>query len=101
MNYNSLQGFYPTKCPLALIFSEKEWQELTEQEDGFAERISSHRSWIKTSEFALDGIITERMALIHLLWLQKVGRVIIEDIDPLAGALLVRLDFSIFEKKGK
>ena len=20
MNYNSLQGFYPTKCPLALLF---------------------------------------------------------------------------------
>lgn len=31
------------------------------------------------------------MVLHHLLWLLRIGRVVIEDVDPLCGAVRVRI----------
>ena len=54
--------------------------------------------WIKTSDLAIEGITTEKMSLLHLLWFQSIGRVVIEDIDPLSGAVLIHLSFKDIEK---
>ncbi len=48
-------------------------------------------AWIRTADLAVPGVTTEAMALHHLLWLQHIGRVIVEDVDPLCGAVKIRV----------
>ena len=48
-------------------------------------------AWIRTSDLAVPGVTTETMALHHLLWLQHIGRVVVEDVDPLCGAVKIRI----------
>ena len=50
-------------------------------------------SWIKTSDLAVPEVTTEKMVLLHLLWLQHIGRIVVEDIDPQCGAIRVRISF--------
>ena len=48
-------------------------------------------AWIRTADLAVPGVTTETMALHHLLWLQHIGRVVVEDVDPLCGAVKIRI----------
>ena len=48
-------------------------------------------AWIRTADLAVPGVTTEVMALHHLLWLQHIGRVVVEDVDPLCGAVKIRI----------
>ena len=56
-----------------------------------SEALKKRVSWIKTSDLAVPEITTEKMVLHHLLWLQHVGRIVVEDIDPYCGAIRVRV----------
>ena len=56
-----------------------------------SEALKKRVSWIKTSDLAVPEVTKEKMVLHHLLWLQHIGRIIIEDIDPYYGAIRVRI----------
>ena len=48
-------------------------------------------AWIRTADLAVPGVTTEIMAMHHLLWFQHIGRVVVEDVDPLCGAVKIRI----------
>lgn len=80
------------------IFTDEEIRSiLTLKKEGIP-IFSQKSAWIKTSDLVLEGITTEKMALIHLLWFQSIGRIVIEDIDPFSGAVLIHLSFKDVEK---
>lgn len=83
---------------LELLFPNGEIDRILSNPNFSKELLSSRKSWIKTSDLVQEGIITEKMALIHLLWLQHIGRFIIEDADPLSGAILVSFNFKGLEE---
>lgn len=57
---------------------------------GFYAGIPMRRTrWIKTRDLAVEGVNNERMAITHLLWLQQMGRIIVEDMDPYLGIVRV------------
>ncbi|MDD7129777.1 MAG: hypothetical protein PUH91_13385 [Prevotella sp.] len=58
-----------------------------------SEALKKRVSWIKTSDLAVPEVTTEKMVLLHLLWLQHIGRIVVEDIDPQCGAIRVRISF--------
>ena len=58
-----------------------------------SEALKKRVSWIKTSGLAVPEVTTEKMVLLHLLWLQHIGRIVVEDIDPQCGAIRVRISF--------
>ena len=58
-----------------------------------SEALKKRVSWIKTSDLAVPEVTTEKMVLLHLLWLQHIGRILVEDIDPQCGAIRVRISF--------
>ena len=76
---------------LGALFTDYEMDLLSKDREHFAEHISARSKWVKVKELVMPGITTERMALIHLLWFQSIGRVVIEDVDPLSGALRLHL----------
>lgn len=69
--------------------------------DHYAELISSRRRWVKISDLIVPGATTVEMALCHLLWLQGIGRVVVEDADPYCGALLLGLRLPAAGKGGE
>ena len=48
-------------------------------------------AWIRTADLAVPRVTTEIMAMHHLLWFQHIGRVVVEDVDPLCGAVKIRI----------
>ena len=74
---------------VGLLYSEEELDAAIAERALAAKLIDVRRKWIKTSDLVVKGITTEKMVLIHLLWLQKVGTVIVEDVDPYSGAVLI------------
>lgn len=46
----------------------------------------------------LSAAPTGEVALLHLLWFQSIGRAVIDDIDPISGAVLIHLSFKDIEK---
>lgn len=84
---------------IGLLFSSKELDAMIIDRDLAKKLIAARRKWIKTSDLAVPGVTTEKMALIHLLWLQRVGTIIIDDIDPLSGAVLVRSGITVKNKE--
>lgn len=76
---------------LGALFTDYEIDLLSEDRENFAEHISTRSKWVMINELVMPGVTTERMVLIHLLWFQSIGRVVIEDIDPLSGALRLHL----------
>ena len=54
-----------------------------------SEALKKRVSWIKTSGLAVPEVTTEKMVLLHLLWLQQIGRIVVADIDPQCGAIRV------------
>lgn len=53
--------------------------------------LEGREAWIRSSDLVVPGVTTESMVLHHLLWLLRIGRVVIEDVDPLCGAVKVRI----------
>lgn len=85
---------------LTALFSNEELDSMGSSPESAIELMSCRKAWIKTSALAVEGVSTENMALTHLLWFQHIGRVVIEDIDPFSGAVLVHLNFKdIAEEK--
>lgn len=52
-------------------------------------------AWVKTRDLAVDDISNERMAITHLLWLQCQKRLVIEDIEPYTGAVLIKMPVNL------
>lgn len=84
---------------ITLLFTEDEFNAICALKEDAASLFSSKSAWIKTSDLAIEDVSTEKMALIHLLWFQSIGRVVIEDIDPFSGAVLLHLNFKDCEKE--
>ena len=78
---------------LAALFSDEEFENIESSPKAAIELMSCRKAWIKTSALAVEGVSTENMVLTHLLWFQYIGRIVIEDIDPFSGAILVHLNF--------
>ena len=65
-----------------------------------SEALKKRVSWIKTSDLAVPEVTTEKMVLLHLLWLQHIGRIVVEDIDPQCGAIRIRISIDdVFRHK--
>ena len=76
---------------IGALFTDYEIDLMSKDRENFAEHISTRSKWVMLNELVMPGVTTERMVLIHLLWFQSIGRVVIEDIDPLSGALRLHL----------
>ena len=76
---------------IGALFTDYEIDLMSKDRENFAEHISTRSKWVMINELVMPGVTTERMVLIHLLWFQSIGRVVIEDIDPLSGALRLHL----------
>lgn len=64
-----------------------------------SEALKKRVSWIKTADLVTPGVTTEKMVLHHLLWLQHIGRIVIDDIDPYCGAIRVRISIDDIQKR--
>ena len=81
----------------SLLFTDEEFDMICQVKEDAASLFSRRSAWIKTSDLAKEGVTTENMALIHLLWFQRAGRIVIEDIDPFSGAVCLHLSFQDIE----
>lgn len=86
---------------LAVLFSNEEFESMASSPESAIELMSCRKAWVKTSTLAVEGVSTENMVLTHLLWFQHIGRVVIEDIDPFSGAILVHLNFKDIAEENK
>ena len=88
---------------IACLFTEKELEAITRSIDIGPILLADKTAWIKVDDLAVEGVTTVNMAVIHLLWFQKVGRIVIEDIDPFYGLVCLHLELKdiIREKKSK
>ena len=65
-----------------------------------SEALKKRVSWIKTSDLVTPDVTTEKMVLLHLLWLQHIGRIVVEDIDPQCGDIRIRISIDdVFRHK--
>ena len=83
----------------ATLFLPSELSLIEQDAEHFAELVSSRRRWVRVCDLVVPGVTTEEMALCHLLWLQGIGRVVVEDADPYCGALLLRLSLPTAGKR--
>ena len=72
---------------MAILFMPEEFDLIIQDKEHFAEHVKARSRWVKISELVILGVTTSQMVLIHLLWLQSIGRVVVEDIDPYSGAV--------------
>ena len=88
---------------IACLFTEKEFEAITRSIDIGPILLADKTAWIKVDDLAVEGVTTVNMAVIHLLWFQKVGRIVIEDIDPFYGLVCLHLELKdiIREKESK
>ena len=77
---------------IAVLFMPRELELIYSDKDHCAEHLSSRYSWVTVDKLVIPGATTEEMVLLHLLWLQSIGRVIIEDVDPVHNAVLLHLN---------
>lgn len=84
---------------IAVLFSEDESRLILLESDHVLENFSRKRAWIKFSQLVIPGVTDKEMVLAHLLWLQSIGRVVIYDVDPLYGAVLIRLNLENLESE--
>ena len=56
-----------------------------------SEFLAVRSRWVKVEDLVVSNVTTVKMVLIHLLWFQHIGRIVIEDIDPYFGAVLLHL----------
>lgn len=79
---------------ITTLFPEDEFDLITSADrESAILMLTTRKSWIKVSDLVEPGVNTEKMVLIHLLHLQSIGRVIVDDVDPQTGAILVHLGF--------
>lgn len=76
---------------IAVLFPFGEFEKISQDKEHFIERIEARSQWVKVDELVIPHVTTAQMVLIHLLWFQSIGRVIIEDVDPYSGALCLHL----------
>lgn len=65
--------------------------ELQPSAEQLTEAAENRVAWIKSSDLVVPGVTTETMVLHHLLWFTSIGRVVVEDVDPLCGAVKIRI----------
>lgn len=53
--------------------------------------LEGRKAWIRSSDLVVPGVTTESMVRQHLLWLLRIGRVVIGDVDPLCGAVRISI----------
>lgn len=82
-----------------LLFMPEEFASICQVKSEAAALLSSRTSWVKTSDLVVEGVTTEKMVLIHLLWFARIGRIVIEDADPFSGALFLHFSFQDVEKE--
>lgn len=76
---------------IAVLFPQGEFDQIFQDKEHFIERIEARSQWVKVDELVIPHITTAQMVLIHLLWFQSIGRVVIEDVDPHSRALCLHL----------
>lgn len=80
---------------LTIMFTDEELgQYVSTGAENMVRSLTARKAWVKTEDLAVPDVVTEKMALIHLLYFQSIGRVVVEDIDPESGAVLLHLGFS-------
>lgn len=57
------------------------------------------RGDIRVSNLVEPGISNKEQVLLHLLWYQSIRRVVIYDVDPVSGAVLLRLHFDKVQRE--
>lgn len=53
--------------------------------------LEGRKAWIRSSDLVVPGVTTESMGLHYLIWLLRIGRVVIGDVDPLCGAVRISI----------
>lgn len=78
---------------IAVLFPFGEFEKISQNKEHFIERIETRSQWVTVDELVIPPVTTAQMVLIHLLWFQSIGRVVIEieDVDPYSGALCLHL----------
>lgn len=85
---------------ITCLFTKKEFESITRSIDIGPKLLTEKTAWIRVDDLAVEGVTTANMALIHLLWFQRVGRIVIEDIDPFYGLVCLHLELrDIIRKK--
>ena len=84
---------------VALLFTDQELELMSQNPEHASELLSVRSRWVKVEDLVVSNVTTVKMVLIHLLWFQHIGRIVIEDIDPYFGAVLLHLRIKKREKK--
>ena len=86
---------------LNCLFTDKELDAISRSIGIGSELLSEKSAWIRTDDLVVQNVTTASMVLIHLLWFQRIGRVVIEDIDPYNGLLRLHLSFGDIDREKK
>lgn len=84
---------------VAALFTDQELELMSQNPEHASELLSVRSRWVKVDDLAVSNVTTVKMVLIHLLWFQHIGRIVIEDIDPYFGAVLLHLRIKKRENK--
>ena len=84
---------------VAALFTDQELELMSQNPEHALELLSVRSRWVKVEDLAVSNVTTVKMVLIHLLWFQHIGRIVIEDIDPYFGAILLHLRIEKRENK--
>ena len=83
------------------LFTENELNLIYLEADHAPENICRKKAWIKVSNLVEPGITDREQVLIHLLWFQSIRRIVIYDVDPISGAVLLRLNLDKGQREPK
>lgn len=86
---------------IASLFTENELNLIYLEADPAPENIGRKKAWIKVSNLVEPGITDKEQVLLHLLWFQSIRRVVIYDVDPVSGAVLIRLNIDKVQRELK
>lgn len=101
-NQNHKEGLEATfERLVASLFTENELNLIYLESDHAPENIGRKKAWIKVSNLVEPGITDKEQVLIHLLWFQSIRRVVIYDVDPVSGAVLLRLNLDKVQREPK
>ena len=84
---------------VSLLFTDQEIELMSHDPEHASEFLAVRSRWVKVEDLVVSNVTTVKMVLIHLLWFQHIGRIVIEDIDPYFGAVLLHLRIKKREKK--
>lgn len=83
------------------LFTENELNLIYLESDHAPENICRKKAWIKVSNLVEPGDTDKEQVLLHLLWFQSIRRVVIYDVDPVSGAVLIRLNLDKVKREPK